>query len=94
MVGHLQLQLRHYASAIVADRNISYGQMLRSGDTVPRDHVPVPQNPPHCAHPRALIGVRAHNGKFVCILYTEQVAALQYYNANALAMPAEYVRDY
>jgi len=34
MVGHLQLQLRHYASAIVADRNISYGQMLRSGDTV------------------------------------------------------------
>jgi hypothetical protein len=59
----------------------------------PRDYVPVPQNPPHCAHPHALIGVRAHNGEFVCILSTEQVAALRYYNANALATPAEYVCD-
>ncbi len=34
MAGHLHLQLRHYASELVVDRNISYGQMLRSGDTV------------------------------------------------------------
>ena len=31
-MGHLQL--RHQATAIVADCNISYGQMLRSRDTV------------------------------------------------------------
>src|SRR4030081_3295556 len=40
------------------------------GNRRPRDYVPVPQNPPHCAHPHALIGVRAHNGEFVCILST------------------------
>ena len=34
MAGHLHLQLRHYALELVVDRNISYGQMLRSGDTV------------------------------------------------------------
>ena len=33
MVGHLHLQLRHCASAIVADSNKSYGQMLLSRDT-------------------------------------------------------------
>jgi hypothetical protein len=69
---------------------------LRCADSIrgrPRDHVPVPQNAPHCARPRALIVVRAHNGELVCVLYTEQVAALRYYNANALATPAEYIRD-
>jgi hypothetical protein len=30
--GRLHLQLRHHASAIVADSNISYGQMLLSRD--------------------------------------------------------------
>jgi hypothetical protein len=34
MAGHLHLQLRHCASAIVADSNISYCQMLLSRDTV------------------------------------------------------------
>jgi hypothetical protein len=34
VAGHLHLQLRYYASELVVDRNISYGQMLRSGDTV------------------------------------------------------------
>ena len=37
VAGHLHLQLRHYASELVVDRNISYGQMLRSGDTVPAE---------------------------------------------------------
>jgi hypothetical protein len=33
MAGHLHLQLRHCASAIVADSNFCYGQMLLSRDT-------------------------------------------------------------
>ena len=36
MAGHLHLKLRHCASAIVADSNISYCQMLLSRDTVLR----------------------------------------------------------
>ena len=34
MAGHLHLQLRHYASALVVDSNICYGRMLLSRDTV------------------------------------------------------------
>jgi hypothetical protein len=53
VAGHLHLQLRHYASELVVDRNISYGQMLRSGDTVinpnPAPLSPVSGMPRHCA---------------------------------------------
>jgi hypothetical protein len=45
MAGHLLLQLRYRGSAIVADSNTSYCQMLLSRDTVVRDSSALPPNP-------------------------------------------------